>query len=179
MVSPRDTRSRIAVLSAHCCHADGVDEQALDKLALEAYVYFYPLVLVSETALRFPLRNKFFHMKKTPSPEDKTVIRPNVDTIYSIAILDLSRSAITISLPQSDDRYFSLQLMDHWSDTFSIVGTGSGHTTGCKILVRGPKQLSGMAPQDNDGTCEEVVNAPTSLVWAALRIEVKTPWDVQ
>ena len=56
----------------------------------------------------------FMHFRKAMDPKDKTILRPNFDTLYSAAVVDLKSSA-TITLPPSD----RLQILEvvsayHW-----------------------------------------------------------------
>ena len=46
----------------------------------------------------------FMHKKKAPDPKDKTVVRINFDTQYSVAILDLKEEA-TLTMPETNGRY--------------------------------------------------------------------------
>merc|ERR1712166_719632 len=64
--------------------------------------------------------------------------------------------------------------MDHWSETFAIFGTGSGHTSGCTLRVCSPNHNA--THQSEPGI--ETVAAPPSLVWIILRIGIKTPSDL-
>lgn len=67
--------------------------------------------------------NKIMHIR-IPTPIDKQdVIRMNRDTIYSCAILDLSKPA-TVVLPDTGGRYMSLHVInqDHYSFVISIPG---------------------------------------------------------
>lgn len=48
----------------------------------------------------------FMHNKKAADPKDKTVVRINFDTKYSIAILDLKEEA-TLTMPETNGRYQS------------------------------------------------------------------------
>ena len=43
----------------------------------------------------------FMHLRKAMDPKDKTILRANFDTLYSMAVLDLTSPA-TITLPVSD-----------------------------------------------------------------------------
>ena len=43
----------------------------------------------------------FMHLRKAMDPKDKTILRANFDTLYSMAVLDL-KSPATITLPASD-----------------------------------------------------------------------------
>lgn len=66
---------------------------------------------------------KFFHLR-TPAPLDKQdVIRMNRDTLYSSAVLDLSKPA-TVTLPDTGGRYMSLHVIsqDHYMFATSKPG---------------------------------------------------------
>ena len=60
---------------------------------MQAYLYAYPLVLMEQTRAATPglALNRFVHAEAYPGPDARTVVRPNVDTLYSTAWLDLSR----------------------------------------------------------------------------------------
>ena len=56
--------------------------------------------------------NKLVH-NRTPTPIDKqTVIRMNRDTLYSMAVVDISKGA-TVTLPDSGKRYMSLMVVNN------------------------------------------------------------------
>lgn len=64
------------------------------------------------------------HHNRVPTPlNEQMVIRMNRDTLYSTAVLDLSKSA-TITLPEADGRYMSVQVVnqDHYSYAVSEPG---------------------------------------------------------
>lgn len=56
----------------------------------------------------------FQHLKKAMDPADRTILRPNFDTLYSFAVLDLESPA-TVVLPEVG-RYQILEVVDqeHW-----------------------------------------------------------------
>jgi len=55
---------------------------------------------------------RFDHTRE-PAPLDKqTVIRLNRDTLYSAAVFDLDAGPVTITLPESGERFMSLQILD-------------------------------------------------------------------
>lgn len=73
---------------------------AIQTLLEEAYLYAFPLVLVDATktvstntktasASRAPV-NQFIHARKLLDASSRTVVSPNVDTIYTQAWLDVS-----------------------------------------------------------------------------------------
>ncbi len=57
---------------------------------------------------------EFLHLSKAMDPADRTILRPNFDTLYSFAVLDLESPA-TVVLPATD-RYQILEVVDeeHW-----------------------------------------------------------------
>src|SRR4051812_36641949 len=59
--------------------------------------------------------NQLFHHREPASLQDQPVIRENRDTLYSSAIVDISRGA-TLSVPDAGDRYLSVMVVneDHY-----------------------------------------------------------------
>ncbi len=93
----------------------------LRDLAERAYIYAYPLVLMEATRGTMPV-NRFTHIPQFPRPDSRQVVRPNADTLYSTAWLDLSKEPILIRVPDSGDRFYLLQFMDDWTETFADPG---------------------------------------------------------
>jgi hypothetical protein len=46
---------------------------------------------------------------------DSPVVRPNRDTLYSGAVLDFDAGPVTITLPDADNRFMSMQVTARWS----------------------------------------------------------------
>jgi hypothetical protein len=69
---------------------------------------------------------KFTHFR-TPTPLDKqTVIRMNLDTLYSYAVFDLAAGPVTVSLPEvTDDRYVAVQVLSEDHLTPMVLHEGS------------------------------------------------------
>src|SRR5262245_4864921 len=144
-------------------------DEAFDIIK-DAYVYAYPLVLTYLTAVQttnyaeptgIPTQapvNQFSHAREYTPVDVKAVVRPNVDMLYSPAVLDLGPEPIVLSAPATD-RYFMLPLMSLWTDVFAVPGS---RTTGRNIardfLLVGPKWQRD-APQDL-----EVIRCPTRYV---------------
>ena len=57
---------------------------------------------------------EFLHQKGAMDPKERTILRPNFDTLYSFAVLDLNSPA-TVVLPETD-RYQILEVVneEHW-----------------------------------------------------------------
>ena len=89
--------------------------------------------------------NQFHHVRKFADPEAKVVIRTNVDTLYSAAVLDLQAEPMVLTVPATD-RYFMLPMLSLWTDVFAVPGTRTtGRNTARDFLVVSP-QWNGEAP---------------------------------
>lgn len=112
----------------------------LRTLSREAFVYLYPLVTM-ETARQqarnlptgvrpgFGPPNAFQHLRTFPPADYRAVVRPNFDTLYANAWLDLTTGPVQIHAPDTDDRYYMLPMLDMWTDVFATLGkrtTGTG-----------------------------------------------------
>ncbi len=151
------------------------------KLAAEGYVYGYPLVLMdvsrqvmtdvpNPTTTAAPI-NQFNNSKEFPDATFTSVVSPNADTLYSFAWLDLSKEPLVLSLPDTGDRYYLMQMLDGWTNVFASPGT---RTTGNKkgdYAIVGPN-FSGRLP---DGVKE--IKSPTSLVWIIGRTQTNGKSD--
>ena len=54
--------------------------------------------------------NQFFHFSGLSTAEDKWVVSPNNDTIYSLAAVN-TRGGFTLELPETGDRFMSIQIV--------------------------------------------------------------------
>ncbi len=82
----------------------------------EAWKYTYPLAIFASWAggvLRNHTVNTIFHQTNLASPGDPGVIKPNVDTLYSRVVLDLSKSDVVLTVPNiTDGRYWVYPVYD-------------------------------------------------------------------
>lgn len=64
--------------------------------------------------------NQFLHYK-TVSDADFSIVRPNTDTLYSLALIDTDFGPVQISLPPVEDRYMSIICTneDHYLEFYS------------------------------------------------------------
>lgn len=169
-----------------------ISEQEAHAIATEAYIYFYPLVTMDLTRrqmtnvpagkeMGFGPANTFNNVPAYPSATDKVVVRPNFDTLYSIAWLDLTKEPLMISVPDTNGRYYLLPMLDMWSDVFASPGWRTTGTQAQHFLVA----PSGWRPDLRDRLVEEFrlpagtqrINAPTSHVWIIGRTKTDGPQD--
>ncbi|MEV6274049.1 DUF1254 domain-containing protein [Nocardia sp. NPDC051832] len=159
--------------SAISTTASGSDPKSI---ASDAYVYGYPLVLMDATRVTAAPTNTLLRYDKTPSPEDKTVVTPNVDTLYSQSWLDLRTEPMVLQIPAMAERYWLAQVLDAWSNTThnpssvrpQTSGGGSGPFT---YALTGPG-WSGTLP---DGLTR--LDMPTGTAWIIIRFALDSPAD--
>ena len=108
-------------------------------IAREAYIYLYPLISMDITRKQMittdpkvnPMggaANAFAHIRAFPSAEMRAVVRPNFDTLYSSAWLDLIDGSVVVSTADTGGRYFLLEMLDMWSDAFAVPGKRTSGT---------------------------------------------------
>ena len=66
--------------------------------------------------------NTFYHYRDFDI--DNAVVRMNLDTLYSIAIIDLTQDNVKITLPEVNDRYMSCCVLDkeHYEVLYTTIG---------------------------------------------------------
>ena len=165
--------------------SEGEKEVSTDeflKIMGESYVYGYPLVLMDLTKkvstniasphASKPLApvNQLGHFRKFPDHTLTAIVKPNVDTYYSIAWLDLKNEPQVLSMPATD-RYYLLPMYDAFSNVFASPGTRTTGTAAKHFLIAGPN-WKGETPEDFT-----LIQAPTAMVWMLGRIQVNSPED--
>src|SRR5215831_19007486 len=86
-----------------------ITEQEAQAIGVDAYLYFYPLVIMDITrkqstnvepgkeVAKGPM-NEFTNVREYPPGSFRTVVRVNFDTLYSIAWLDMTKEPMIISV---------------------------------------------------------------------------------
>ncbi|MEN9684611.1 MAG: hypothetical protein RLZZ28_397 [Bacteroidota bacterium] len=168
-----DDTNKVSTLSAS-------SEDSVVKITKDAYLYGFPLVLMDITRRQmtnpaagamYAPPNKFRHNSVFPDASFKNVVRPNADTYYSIAWLELAKEPIILSLPDTKARYYMMPMMDAYSNVFASLGT---RTTGNKaenFLISGP-QWKGIVPDEMKN-----IQSPTNTVWIIGRTQVNSKDD--
>src|SRR5215475_3966642 len=151
-------------------------------IAQEAYIYLYPLILMDITRKQLtnldpktsPLggpSNAFMHVRTFPPADARMVVRPNFDTLYSVAWLDLTEGPIVVSTADTGGRYFLLPMLDMWTDVFAVPGKRT-NGTGAANFVLVPPGWTGKLPGD-----VERIDAPTPIVWIIGRTQTNGTKD--
>ncbi|RTD84294.1 DUF1254 domain-containing protein [Variovorax atrisoli] len=82
--------------------------------------------------------NQFTHTHRRLGPQDKEVVSPNNDTVYSNAWLDLSEGLVVIESPEMGERYWTLGLLDAWTNPFAYIGRRTTGNRPQRTLVHAP-----------------------------------------
>jgi hypothetical protein len=136
-------------------------------IAQRAYAFAYPLVLMELTrrnSIRYQTQgaaemNHFTNLRQFPDAAFRQVIRPNADTLYSSAWLDLSKEPVLLHVEDTHDRYYLMQLMDAWTETVSVPGKRTTGTGDGWFAIVGPGWKGTLPAQ------VKRIDCPTNIAW--------------
>jgi len=139
------------------------------QIGKEAYVFGYPLITMEMTRRVMtntaePKDNhapmgQFHHARTYPTASFRDVTAPNADTLYSTAWLDVSKEPYVLSLPDEEDRYYLMPMLDGWTTVFQVPGKRTTGTKAQTYAITGPN-WKGTLPE---GVVE--FKSPTAMVW--------------
>jgi hypothetical protein len=143
----------------------------------QAYLFAYPLITTDLTRAGFLQKagpwalNRFFHATRLPDHTFTEIVAPNVDTLYSFAVLDLAPEPLVLRLPDTEGRWLLMQVLDAWSNTIASAGTRLyGHAAKDYVIV-GPDWKGDLPP----GVV--VFRSNTNLNWILGRTFMSGPQD--
>jgi len=156
--------------------------QDIWETVADAYTFTFPLVLMDATAKastntedatdsKAPV-NQLIHSRHLANAASKAVVTPNVDTVYTQSFLDLSGDALVFHKPDAD-RFLSVELLDAYTNSAAILGTGGDTQAAETYLITGP-DFSGKIP---DGLIR--VSMPTNSGWMLVRTVVDNEGDLE
>lgn len=147
--------------------ADSETDENIWETVEAAYVYTFPLVLMDATETsatntekaateKAPV-NQFIHSVALADAQFKTVVTPNVDTIYSQVWYDLSEEPMVYELPETD-RFCKVQVLDGWTNTAAVLDKAGAYAI----------TLSTWEGELPEGVTR--IDVPTSMAWSITRI---------
>jgi DNA sulfur modification protein DndE len=156
----------------------------LENIAIDAYIYGYPLVTMSMTKDvttnvskpegHYAPVGQFANLREYPTPQFTDVTAPNADTLYSVAWLDLSKEPYVLHIPNENGRYYLMPILSGWTDVFADPGKRTTGTEETDYVIVGPN-WKGRLPQ---GLHE--YKSPTNMAWILGRTySTGTPEDLQ
>jgi hypothetical protein len=151
-------------------HAADLDQRAY-RAGLRAYVHGFAPVLHRLSQATFP-PNALVSVNALTTPRDRLIVLPNVDTVYSVARLDLRDGPLVVGVPELRDRYYVLQLMDAYTNVFDYIGTRTTGTGAGDYAIVGP----GEDPELPPGT--KAIHSPTDDVLLLGRTLVRSRADL-
>jgi hypothetical protein len=171
-----------------------VSEQEAHAIGVDAYLYFYSLITMDVTRRQLsnvepskgsiggPM-NMFNNIPAFPTADMRVVVRPNFDTLYSSAWLDLTKEPVIVSAPDTGGRYYLLPMLDMWTDVFASPGWRTTGTKAGNFIIVPP----GWRPDLRDRLIEEFklpkgtqrIDAPTPYVWVIGRTKTDGPKDYE
>lgn len=147
----------------------------------DVYIYGYPILGMYELlhtqvlnpAARTTGFNEFSHTAAVASPKTTWVPAPNNDTTYSRAWLDVRKEPVIIETPDTNDRYYTIQLLDLFSETIINVGRRLNGTLAQIFAITGP-DWKGKLPE---GITE--IKSKTVFTLAFLRVLIHNEQDLE
>ena len=156
------------------------------SIGLAAFIYGYPLIELYRTCrlqtdpqnqrrsgasagsdVRAPL-NTLHHAPRPSTGEDRDVVTPANDLLYTMAWVYLGDGPMLLTVPspaRHPGRYFVLPLYDAYTENFENLGPRTCKPEGEVVVLVGP---DGTVPESLQG--HRVVRCPTNLVWLIGRI---------
>src|SRR5262245_52264532 len=151
-------------------------------IAQEGFVFGLPLVYIALQADvltnvakpeggRAPF-NQFDHHRTFPDARNNKIVGMNVDTLYSMANLDLRAEPMVLVVPPMDGgRWWIMQIIDLWNDVPAAPGSRTHGGKGGAFAVVGPN-FKGDLPAGL-----EVLRCDTSLAMLGGRTYTAGPED--
>jgi len=143
LVSRRRALEVAGLGAAACAAAPFSRAFAADDAALaeQAYVWAYPLVLnhtLYKASLSSGVALNRFVVQAVLSTPAVNAAGPNVDTLYGSTWLDLTREPQVIIVPDTHDRYYSIELVDAYGNSFAYIGRRATGTKAGAYAVTAP-----------------------------------------
>jgi hypothetical protein len=121
-------------------------QSGMHALAVEAAIYGVPIVAMynlrnaTSTGSDAKVRpNEILRVENITDPAISKrlgFVTPNVNVLYGFGFMDLKAQPIILRAPNSHGRYYVIQIVDMWTNSFAYVGgAATGYAGGTYALV--------------------------------------------
>ncbi len=149
--------------------AKPLSEADANQIAQDVYIYAYPLMMMDMTKrvmtnvqtpgnMRAPL-NQFVHTREFASSDAHDMTTPNMDTLSSVAWVDLAKEPYILHVPNEKGRYYSMTMLDGWTEVLASPGTRTTGTGAHDFALVGP-HFKGKLPRG-----VKPLKSETDIVW--------------
>jgi hypothetical protein len=128
------TTSRQGVAATTAIQRPALTAVEAQVIAQEAYIYFYPLVIMDISRKHFTnieagkmfargQMNTFSHARTFPPATYRGASHANFDTLYSVGWLDLTKEPVVISVPDTQP-VLHMQRPPLYDESLGVASTG-------------------------------------------------------
>ena len=166
---------------ANAAEQENTMDDPLLATAVEAYLWGFPLVynmgtfnhfLAGQSRIVSDVKfNRFSHARKLQDPKD-AFVSPNIDVLFSLAFCDLADGPLVVGVPDTQGRYYVLQFLDPWTNSFAYIGRRATGTKAGEYLVASA-DYSGPVP---DGMT--LIRAPSDVFAIVGRVAIDDEHDL-
>jgi len=103
--------------------------------------------------------NVFSHKSQLSTYTDREVVRPNNDTLYSAAWLELDEGPLVLEYPDMSDRYFSFEFLGTDTTVSNVIGSRTAGQEAKSVLIVGPGW------RECDHSYDRVIRLPENTAW--------------
>jgi hypothetical protein len=174
------TSQLITNLAMYSANSETLSQQEIFNIATLAYVYGYSPVDVME-ARELMVKdletgefsvNTMINFQELLGPDWTAVVSPNRDTLYSPTYLDLAEEPLVFHVPDLNDRYYTFQMIDFYTNNFDYIGKRTTGTDENNFVIVGPN-WKGEIPSELDR-----IDSPTPSIFHLGRTLVSGEEDV-
>ncbi|TWD52459.1 DUF1254 domain-containing protein [Pseudomonas sp. SJZ131] len=177
--APRLLLASLSILLSAGAWADfTATPQEARGIAKEGYLYGFPIVEMYKTLYTQAVdkssenfKAPFNHIGNTAkafTAKDTAFVTPNADTPYSFIWMDLRAEPLVLTLPPIEEqRYYSVQLIDLYTQNFAYLGSRSTGNQGGHFMIAGPT-WQGQQPVNID----RMLRSESDIAYALYRTQL-------
>ena len=162
---------------------DKITPNEARKIAKEAYIFNYPLVMMYRTMYLQAIDTKsesyaggfgkWLHLG-TSSPKDTDIVSPNNDSPYSYAWVDTRAEPWVLTMPKIEkNRFYTSQWDDLWGFVLDNSGSVEDGNDGVSVLLASPT-WKGKLPKG----VKRVIQGDTDFLGTLTRTQLIEPKDL-